>query len=325
MALHVATAIVTRTLSVLRTTWYRLIIGCKKEKTIMSKIGSGAYGDVFLQQDGTVQKQCQLELDDGLTDLYRSMAENEVYAAEICGKAGISPVVTATNFTDTHMFLSMHLCRDTFEHIFKRASAEQQLQLILQACIKIAVCHSLNIRHRDCTMKNFMVNHKAVHYKFLHRRWLFDKEVMLIDFGLSTYPNCGKTYKGTQSLCMNVDFLKDPVKYHLTTTCHSTSSVIKDYAQFFIGIHAVCNQRIRPLVKNLFATLCRACDGVTAVDGTEAVRLASDFDPNFPVMASQNFVRFVSYEISRSKITVYSANCATLCDLDHKYLCHRIT
>ena len=150
---------------------------------IISSLGKGGMGEVFLVYDNTCQRQVALKrIREDLTK-YKSIQHRFLREAHIAAKLthpSIIPIFSIDETTDAVYYTMPYVEGETLKQILKdykptdqKVAISSLMRIFLSICQAVAYCHSKKILHRDLKPENIIVG------KF--------GEVLIVDWGLAEY------------------------------------------------------------------------------------------------------------------------------------------
>ena len=143
---------------------------------IVSKIGSGGMGDVYLAEDSRLHRQIALKiLPEGVAeDRGRLLRfEQEAIAASGLNHPNILTIYEFGITNETHFLAAELIAGNTLRERIKsgRLSIDESLDISIQTAAALSAAHEAKIIHRDIKPENIMIRH--------------DHLVKVLDFGLA--------------------------------------------------------------------------------------------------------------------------------------------
>ncbi len=148
---------------------------------IISSLGKGGMGEVFLAYDNACQRQVALKRIREDLRKYKSIQHRFLREAHIAAKLthpSIIPIFSINESTDAVYYTMPYVGGETLKQILKDSSDQKAaistlMRIFLNICQAAAYCHSKRILHRDLKPENIIVG------KF--------GEVLIVDWGLAEY------------------------------------------------------------------------------------------------------------------------------------------
>jgi eukaryotic-like serine/threonine-protein kinase len=149
--------------------------------TIISSLGKGGMGEVFLVYDNVCKRQVALKRIREDLLKYKTIQRRFLREAHIAAKLthpSIIPIFTIDESTESVYYTMPYVQGETLKQILKEGKTDKTaipalMRIFLSICHAVAYCHSKKTLHRDLKPENIIVGQFG--------------EVMIVDWGLAEY------------------------------------------------------------------------------------------------------------------------------------------